>query len=80
MPWDRSQGSMDALLKHINSPARSPREFLPELDDATNAFLVKAVEREPRARFQTASEFRKALRQLGKAESSDESEGGRLDS
>ena len=69
-----------ALLKHINSPARSPREFRPELDDATHAFLVKAVERDPRARFQTASEFRKALRQLGKAESGDESDSGGLDS
>jgi len=66
LPWERSQGSMGALQKHINSPGKDPRDLRPDLDDATRAFLMKATEREPKDRFQSAADFRQALLELPK--------------
>jgi eukaryotic-like serine/threonine-protein kinase len=64
LPWPKAQGSMEILLKHINQPARDPREFKPNLDEEVIAFLKKAIARDPKERFQTAAEFREALRAL----------------
>jgi eukaryotic-like serine/threonine-protein kinase len=64
LPWPKAQGSMEILLKHINNPARDPREFKPKLSDDLHAFLIKAVEREPGKRFQSAAEFRDELQTL----------------
>jgi serine/threonine protein kinase len=63
LPWERSQ-SLQTLLSHLNSPGRDPREKKPDLDAKTAAFLRKAIERDPAARFQTAAEFREALAKL----------------
>jgi serine/threonine protein kinase len=63
LPWEKA-ASMQTLLSHMNSPGRDPRELLPNLDAATHAFLVKAIERDPNKRFQTPEEFREALRKL----------------
>jgi eukaryotic-like serine/threonine-protein kinase len=65
LPWERTQ-SLQTLLSHMNSPGRDPRTFRPDLDAATAKFLIKAVERDPRDRFQTAAEFREALKALPK--------------
>jgi serine/threonine protein kinase len=65
LPWEKAQ-SLQTLLSHMNSPGRDPRDFRPDLDKATAAFLVKAVARDPRERFQTAAEFREALQALPK--------------
>jgi hypothetical protein len=62
---------MEILIKHINQPGRDPRDVKPNLDDAVHALLVKAIERDVGRRFQTAADFRKALRAL---EVEDESE------
>jgi serine/threonine protein kinase len=61
LPWERSQGSMESLQKHINSSARDPREFKPDIEPGLRKFLIKAVEREAKDRFQTATDFRQAL-------------------
>jgi serine/threonine protein kinase len=66
LPWERAQ-SMQTLLSHMNSPGRDPRERTPALDGATAAFLLKAVERDPRDRFQTPADFRAALQALPKS-------------
>jgi serine/threonine protein kinase len=63
LPWERTE-SLQTLLSHMNSAGRDPRDFKPDLDKATAAFLVKAVDREPGKRFQTATEFREALLKL----------------
>jgi serine/threonine protein kinase len=63
LPWEKAQ-SMQTLLSHMNSPGRDPREHRPDLDDDTVAFLTKAIERDPRDRFQSAAEFRDALQNL----------------
>jgi serine/threonine protein kinase len=63
LPWEKTQ-SLQTLLSHMNSPGRNPRDFKPDLDPAIARFLIKAVERDPNARFQTATEFREALLKL----------------
>jgi serine/threonine protein kinase len=63
LPWEKA-ASQQVLLSHVNSAARDPRLFLPDLDDATAAFLSKGVERDPKDRFQTPADFREALQRL----------------
>ena len=63
LPWEKA-ASQQVLLSHVNSPARDPRMFLPDLDAATAKFLTKAVERDPAQRYQTAADFREALQGL----------------
>jgi serine/threonine protein kinase len=63
LPWEKAQ-SLQTLLSHMNSPGRDPRDYVPDLDPKIVAFLMKAIERDPRDRFQTAAEFRDALKTL----------------
>ena len=63
LPWEKTQ-SLQTLLSHMNSPGKDPRDFRPDLDEATRKFLLKAIERDPRDRFQTPAEFREALQLL----------------
>lgn len=63
LPWEKAQ-SMQTLLSHMNSPGKDPREANPDLDEATADFLRKAIERDPRERFQTAAAFRDAIQEL----------------
>ncbi len=63
LPWEKTQ-SLQTLLSHLNSAGKDPKEHLPDLDKATHAFLVKAIDRDPKKRFQTAVEFREALSRL----------------
>jgi serine/threonine protein kinase len=65
LPWEKSQ-SLQTLMSHMNSPGRDPREFNPSLDDDLVRFLTKAIEREPRDRFQTATDFKEAVKALPK--------------
>jgi serine/threonine protein kinase len=65
LPWEKAQ-SLETLLSHLNSVGRNPREHRPDLDDAMTKFLVKAIQRDPKERFQTAVEFREALKALPK--------------
>jgi serine/threonine protein kinase len=65
MPWEKAE-SLQTLLNHMNSVGKDPRDLRPELDEATAKFLLKAIERDPRERFQTATEFREALLALPK--------------
>jgi eukaryotic-like serine/threonine-protein kinase len=63
LPWEKAQ-SMQTLLSHMNSPGKDPKEHVPDMDKATRAFLIRAIERDPNKRFQTAAEFREALLKL----------------
>jgi serine/threonine protein kinase len=65
LPWERAQ-SLPTLLSHLRSPGKDPRAFRPDLDDAVAQFLIKAIERDPRDRFQTVGAFRDALKALPK--------------
>ena len=63
LPWEKTE-SLQTLLSHMNSPGNDPAEICPQLDKKTVAFLKKAIERNPRDRFQTPAEFRDALKEL----------------
>jgi serine/threonine protein kinase len=66
LPWEKAE-SLQTLLSHMNSPGKDPRDVCPKMDNLTAGFLMKAIERDPRERFQTAAEFREVLQQLPKA-------------
>jgi serine/threonine protein kinase len=65
LPWEKS-ASMQTLLSHLNSTGKDPSELRPDFDPKLVAFLRKAIERDPKERYQTAGEFREALRALPK--------------
>jgi serine/threonine protein kinase len=65
LPWEKAE-SLQTLLSHMNSTGRDPRDLRPDLDQKTARFLMKAIERDPNARFQTAEQFREALLALPK--------------
>ena len=58
--------SQQTLLKHMNTPGKDPAEFRRDLDKPTRALLIKAIERDPKDRFQTPAELRDALLALPK--------------
>jgi serine/threonine protein kinase len=66
LPWEKTQ-SLQTLLSHMNSPGKDPRTFKPDMDEKTANFLIKSIDRDPRERFQSAAEFRDALKGLPKA-------------
>jgi serine/threonine protein kinase len=63
LPWGEYENPQTQLAALMN-PGTDPREHNPGLDDATVAFLMKAIEREAGRRFQTAAAFREALLKL----------------
>lgn len=63
LPWEGTQ-SLQTMLSHLNDPGRDPQDVNPKLPKAVAAFLRKAVERDPRDRYQTAGDFKQALRDL----------------
>jgi eukaryotic-like serine/threonine-protein kinase len=66
LPWERSMSSEETLRRHLNTPPRNPRELNPELDAELAKFLLHAVEKGQRDRFQTAQAFKEALEGLKK--------------
>jgi serine/threonine protein kinase len=65
LPWEKAR-SEQTLMSHMNQDGRDPREFKKDLDRATAEFLIKAIARDPRERFQTAVDFREAVLALKK--------------
>lgn len=68
LPWEKAtSASLQTLLSHMNSAGKDPREICPKMDNPTVQFLLKAIERDPNQRFQTAADFREAIQKLPKA-------------
>jgi serine/threonine protein kinase len=67
LPWERAQ-SLETVMSHMNSPGRDPRKADPKMDDDVAKFLIKAIEREPKKRFQSAKEFAAALQALPRSD------------
>ncbi len=49
------------IFKHASEPPRPPRELRPDLPEAAEAAILKALAKRPDERFQTATEFVRAL-------------------
>ena len=62
LPWERATSSEETLRRHMSWPPRDPREVKPDLPEPLARLLEKAVARDREMRFQTATEFRDALR------------------
>ena len=63
LPWEKNQ-SLQTILAHVNRPGTDPRIHKPDMDERIAKFLIKAIQRDPRDRFQTAAEFREQLKAL----------------
>ena len=68
LPWERTMSSEETLRRHLNTPPRNPKELLPDLDDDITALLLRAIERDAKARFPTAQAFKVALESLGRTD------------
>jgi serine/threonine protein kinase len=68
LPWERAASSEETLRRHMNLPARDPRNLCKGLDEPLYRFLQKAVASDREARFQSALEFRDALRAIAPKE------------
>ncbi|MBP9085407.1 MAG: serine/threonine protein kinase [Kofleriaceae bacterium] len=62
-PPFEAQQSSDVLSMHINNAPPSPREFAPhrEITEQAEAVILKAMQKDPRNRFQTMGDFRRGL-------------------
>jgi serine/threonine protein kinase len=60
LPFDDPSPTAVAL-QHLTTPPPSPRSINPALNEATEAVLLKALEKDPANRYQTATEFMNAL-------------------
>jgi serine/threonine protein kinase len=65
LPWEKTE-SLQTLLSHLNTAPKDPRDLRHDLDEPTAEFLLKAVERDPNSRYQSAAAFRDALLALPK--------------
>jgi serine/threonine protein kinase len=65
LPWEKAE-SMQTLLSHMNSAGRDPLDYNPNLHPKVVEFLLKSIERNPADRYQTAEEFRDAVKALPK--------------
>lgn len=62
LPWERAASSEETLRRHMHNDARDPRTVRPGLPEPVYRLLEKAVRRDRDQRYQTALEFRDALR------------------
>lgn len=53
-----------ALMRHLQEPPRDPRTVNPDIDEETALVLIKAMERDPQARYQSMRELVAALQRL----------------
>ena len=67
-PWDSGK-TLEAILQHINQPAKDIRKVLPDFDEQIAATIMRGLETNPRDRWQKVSEmvnaFRAAAKRLG---------------
>jgi protein kinase-like protein len=64
-PFTSDQGTGVMIAAHLRDPAPHPRSIAPHVPDALAAIVMRLLEKEPGARFQSASELRDALVHAG---------------
>ncbi|MEO8608840.1 MAG: protein kinase, partial [Chloroflexota bacterium] len=67
LPYD-AETPLAIILKHLNSPIPSPLKLNPNLPEAVDAFIMKAIAKEPQDRYQTANEMIEDLGRLERGE------------
>lgn len=60
VPYD-AENSVGIALKHIQNPLVPPQESNERIPDSINSIIVKALEKNPMDRFQSATEMKNAL-------------------
>jgi eukaryotic-like serine/threonine-protein kinase len=60
-PFTSSQGTGMMIAAHLRDAAPDPRAFNPHVPEALARIVLRCLEKEPAARFQTATELRNAL-------------------
>jgi serine/threonine-protein kinase len=53
--------SISVVMMHINEPVTPPKEIIKDLPESINTVILKALEKDPINRFQTANEFAEVL-------------------
>ncbi len=63
LPFDADSGDIDFIIKqrHLEEKPRPLRDWVPELAPAVEAVVLRALEKDPEARFATAAEMARAL-------------------
>ncbi len=61
-PWENIPESLQAMLNHINAPARDLREIKPGMDEELIQIIEKGIAKNPNERYQTMNAFVEALR------------------
>jgi len=68
LPFDAAS-ALDVAMLHMSEPPPPPREIRPDLQPELEAVILKALEKEPEARYQSGAELVRALDQALKATS-----------
>ena len=63
LPWDAA-GTLDAAMRHMNTPATDLREYMPGAPDKLVETLMKGLALAPDERWQTMAEMLRPLREL----------------
>ncbi|MGE5648401.1 MAG: protein kinase domain-containing protein [Acidobacteriota bacterium] len=63
-PPFHSRSQFELMLAHVSEPPKPPSEVNPNLPAALDAVLLRALAKDPAARFQTADEFRESLQAI----------------
>jgi serine/threonine protein kinase len=64
LPWERAVSSEETLRRHLNTPARNPKDLKPDIEPDLAQLLTKSVDRERNNRYATATQFKDALLKL----------------
>ncbi len=67
LPYD-AETPLAIILKHLNSPVPSARKSNTGLPESVDAFITKAIAKEPQDRYQTANEMIEDLTRLERGE------------